>query len=139
MSDHVGSDGPRVGVAGCTELGEHDVLQDGQCQRQLPLLTLRKIVGVTYVARAIGLSVLVLLTDVYRRRMLQCVPQLTQEAVGQLHSQLGVAGEVGHKLDDLFHDHGFVICELLALDLGHGHVLQGLEVCSHRTVSTSGA
>ena len=83
---------------------------------------------VTHVVRPISLPVLVVLADVSRGRVLQRVPKLAQEGVGQLDAQLRVGGQIGNELDDAFHNHGLVVGQCLALDLGQDDRLERLPV-----------
>lgn len=82
-----------------------------------------------HVERSIRLAEAVLVTHVQHRRVIERVPELVDEAVGENLLNLGVVIQTGDELDGPLHDHGLVILLSLALGLALDNVKQRLEVC----------
>lgn len=86
----------------------------------------------TYIVRSVGGSVDKLVAQVAQGRVLEGIPELVEERVGQVHASLGRARKTGHQLpsiclacitsatlaavrtdlDDMLHQHGFVVVRL---------------------------
>lgn len=62
--------------------------------------------------------------------MIERVPKLIDEAVGENLLNLGVIIQTGDELNGPLHDHGLVILLSLALGLGLDNFKQRLEVCN---------
>jgi hypothetical protein len=60
--------------------------------------------------------------------MLQRVPKLVNEAVGENLLCLGVVGKSSNDSDGPLHEIGLVVLQRLSLDLFHDDVFQGLDV-----------
>lgn len=82
----------------------------------------------SHVERSIRLAEAVLVTHVQHWWVIERVPKLVDEAVGENLLNLGVIIQTGDDLNGPLHDHGLVILLSLTLGLGLDNFKQRLEV-----------